>query len=909
MSAFASQLLEAGRETWRSPAIGALDAGGPADRPFVPFSEAWVDCPILQCFEKIVSRQPACPAIDDGRVSLTFSAALNLARVIARRISESAPLGPVALLMPNSALFAPAMLGCLAAGRPFVPLDLDYPLDHNRAVLAEARPSALLTTSATMSQTGLGGSVVICIDDIAADERAVLPGSVGCLGADDPAVILYTSGSTGKPKGIVNSQRALLQRVAQHVNAGHLGVADRFLPLSSPCTIAGLREVLTSLLCGGTLHVANSRRSSFRELRSLIDRAAVTVVYAVPSLLRSVLADRDVSRPASLASIRLVRVGGDRVLWSDIALLHGSLPESCHVQVGFSSTETTGAQWFVPRDAAPDDIAVPLGRLLPGLEYQIAREDGAPAPDGEVGELVVRSPFVALGRWEKGACVSGDMTPDPANLARRTFRTGDLVRLGPDGLLRSAGRRDRQVKVRGQRVEPAELEAALRRSGAVLDAAVAARQLDGDAVLVGFVVLRPDMVAKTALATLRTQLRAALSPALQPASLHVLDALPLLPSMKVDMKALQALDRLGCGPESLAVPVHAPGPERGTVDEAVSRSWAGLFGPRSLARDERWEEAGGNSLQVLMFVAELERELGLELSLDLFDAGMRPSDVIATILRATRPSEPAVHQDNKPVVVLAPGLGGDEPLLAPFRRALSREAQVITPRYSAWPEMLEAGWSFETLVGATVQSMELIPTRRVSLIGFSFGGVVAYAAAQLLSAMGYDLGPVLLLDPDLDRLTCPPRRPGVASLFLSKFAFRMGLIPPNPEHSSGWDYVARGLVRPSAAGILRRLRPDRRRHPTSRRWFPLDQALDRVLRLQASERWLQQLREPANGLEAILFRSEQHAASTPRDLGWSRLCSRIQVIDVPGSHKTMMAPPHHEALSAACVSALASQRR
>ena len=879
-------------DRWRGSPDVALDADGPADRLFVPFPSSQLSRPIFECFEEVVRCIPDRIAIDDGRTRLTFAQVLETAQAIARRIAALPQAGPVAALLPNSVLTAPAILGCLAAGRPFLPCDLRFPADHNAAVLADARVAALLTVRETGQQPGLEATTVIRIDDITPGEAVPVAPAVPALGPDDPAIILYTSGSTGTPKGIANSQRALLQRVAQHVNAGHLGPDDRFLPLSSACTIAGLREILTSLLCGGTLYVADARRLSLRELRGLIDRAGVTVVYAVPSLIRSILADKDESRSAgSLASLRLVRVGGDRVLWSDIALMRRGLPESCHVQVGFSSTETTGAQWFVPRDAIPIGIAVPLGRVLPGIAYRIEADNGAEAQGDEPGELVVRGPYVALGHWHQGACVRGEMEPDPADPSRRIFRTGDMVRLGSDGLLHSAGRKDRQVKVHGQRVEPAELEVALRGSDAVADAAVAARRLDGDAVLIAFVVPRPSVDPQTALVALRAELRAALPSALRPASIHVLDALPLLPSMKVDLRALIALDQEAVAQGALAADETLP------VEAAVGHAWTSLFGARSFASGESWREAGGDSLQTLMFVSQLEKALAFDLSLDLFDETMRPSDVAATLARLVRQTASPASQAGRPALLFLPGLGGDEPLLAPLRRALNQSIHVLTARYPAWPDMLAPDWNFESLVSLAVTTADCRSELPLRLAGYSFGGLLAYAVACRLSAMGHKVGSLLLLDTDLDRIVSPPARRGMAVVCLSKIAIRMRLLPPNSRDPSAWDYIADALLRPAAAGALRHLRPELRSSTINRPLFSLDQALDRALRRTACQQWLRQAVEPTNAFDVVLLRSEQHAPDETRDLGWGKLTSRLRVIDVPGSHRTMLMPPNHKLLS------------
>jgi non-ribosomal peptide synthetase component F len=259
------------------------------------------------------------------------------------------------------------------------------------------------------------------------------------------------------------------------------------LPLSSPCTVAGVRESFAALLTGATLHLLDPQRAGLNGIRRAIRESAITICYAVPALLRSLLApDED---PADLSSLRVVRLGGDRILLSDVQLLREALPR-CLVQIAYSSTETTGTQWFVPPDFETDAPSMPVGYVLPGIAYAIIGDDGTPVPQGEIGELVVRSRYVALGLWEGGRCVPRVQRPASQHPGEWIFPTGDLVSLAPNGLLSMFGRKDRQVKIRGQRVEPAELEAALRRAPNVADATVIARRMEGDAVLVAFVTSR-----------------------------------------------------------------------------------------------------------------------------------------------------------------------------------------------------------------------------------------------------------------------------------------------------------------------------------------------------------------------------------------------------------------------------------
>ena len=221
------------------------------------------------------------------------------------------------------------------------------------------------------------------------------------LGPDEPACVLFTSGSTGRPKGIVNSQRNLLQRVAQSINAAHINAEDRLLTLASPCTIVGVRDVMTALLAGASIHLLDPQRAGARETSNVIRAEAITILFAFPALLRAVVA---ASTEHAEPTLRLVRVGGDTTLWSDIGSLRSWLAAGADIQLIYAATEAPMLQWFVDDSSQGDDARIPIGYPLSGNRLAIVDEDGGATQPGEVGELVVASPYVSLGHWADGRC-------------------------------------------------------------------------------------------------------------------------------------------------------------------------------------------------------------------------------------------------------------------------------------------------------------------------------------------------------------------------------------------------------------------------------------------------------------------------------------------------------------------------
>ncbi len=654
---------------WHSPPGHRIDADELIGRPPSRAGAGLLESSIYECFLKTAREFGARIAADDGSTRLTYADLLGACSSLVFAIATGVTAGgPIGILLPNSSWFPVAILACLAARRPFVALDLNYPSDHNEYILRHAGVAAVIADGNASRVPELPPSVVqIDIERAMSSDECFEAGDG--LSLDAPAAILYTSGSSGRPKGIVNSQRAVLARVWQHIAACRADETDVFMPLSSPCTIAGLRELFSALLCGASLRIIDQRRSGLRETGLAMSQSRATICYAVPALLRSLLeAGAD---PTAFSSLRVLRVGGERVLANDVEMLRRVLPSACRIYVAYSSTETTGSGWFVTSGMKLDGPSVPVGYMLPGVEFAIVDEAGNSVPSGAIGELVIRSRYVALGHWEGGSCVPGPIRPNPDYPAERILRTGDLVSMRPDGLLTTFGRSDRQVKIRGQRVEPAELEGALRRSPLVADAAVAVRQAGGDATLLAFVVLRAEAGPDSA-GLLRSSIRSGLHPALHPGAFHFLPKLPLLPGGKIDVRALLAIDRMRAEAlrsepaESLDTESrHAGGADTLAV---VSRQWAHILGERwPISGDRSWDDAGGNSLQLLRLVFELEEVLGRRLPQGLFTADMQAAEMAAAVDAALSPASTQSACDARALLFLFPGVGGDEPLLTPVR--------------------------------------------------------------------------------------------------------------------------------------------------------------------------------------------------------------------------------------------------
>ncbi len=748
---------------WLEDGTHPLDWNGPTSRTFTRFRDEDLDVPIIHLLEGVARRNRNRIAVSDADTSLSYAELWEGVSGLAETIAaETKPGDLIGIVLPTCSMFPVAMLACLAAGRAFVALDPHYPGNWLGQVLEDARPALIIGREDVVgSETAAATARVIPLSRLPqAARKSWRPAE---LGLDEPACVVYTSGSTGRPKGIVNSQRNLLQRVAQSINAAHINAEDRFLTLASLCTIVGVRDTMTALLAGASVHFINPQRAGAREILQVIRAEGITILFAFPALLRSVIPQ---GGERARDTLRLVRVGGDTTLWSDIDLLRGWLAPESAIQLIYAATEAPMMQWFVDVSQRRDDPRIPIGYPLPGNRLALMDEQGRNTPRGEIGELIVESPYVALGLWVDGRCAADSIKNGAP--CRRRFRTGDLVREGRDGLLERIGRKDRQVKIRGTRVDLDGVEALLRRHPLVRDAGVVARPTsqtsgaDGGVTLVAY-LSAPDGAHDGLLDDLREMMRSAPTP-MRPGRLYLVHRIPRLPCSKLDLRALTALDEVNVQSERAPLAAAAePGPEDGDgIAQTVKRVWQEVLQTPVRGPEDDFFDAGGDSLKAITFMMTLERALGLELSLTLIMEAPKFAG-LCEVLREHRTSHyvPLVQMKpgaGLPPVFLIPGLGGTVAGFFPMTRRMTYPGAVIG--------IQARGLDGQQPPHATVEAMAADYLREVKarqpdgpyyLCGYSFGGLVAFEMARRLCESGDEVALVGLFDTMMSPFRWPLR--------------------------------------------------------------------------------------------------------------------------------------------------------
>lgn len=722
--------------------------------------DQWIERSLMDRFEQAAEDHGDKPAVDDGVTRLTYSELRRAVLHLAQRVAAAVPLGhPVGIVLPNSARFPVAALACLAVGRPYVPIDPSYPAERNEQLLGEAGLSAAIVDG-LQSDIGYLPASIPCLNianslEAAGDPEVAIASNAG------PAIIFYTSGSSGQPKGICYGQRAVLERVAHATLSMRLLPDDRVLVLSSPSTVPGVWVPLLALLNGATLYCADPLRMGIDGVLKFLQDARPTVGYAVPALLRTLLGSPGGKQ--ALAGARLIRTGGDVLLKSDLALWRDVLPRSCRIFITLTSSEMpTVFEWFVPPEWKADGPRLPVGYPRPGVDFKLLDDNGRPVPVGEAGELVVRSPYLPLGIWQRGRLQPAPFVKDPDNSAMCTLKTGDLVQMREDGLAEMIGRKDRRLKIRGLRVEPGDVENVLRGCAGVADVAVVARRKAEEIVsLVAYVV--PREPESTSLAEeLKKQLAMRLPRHMRPSQIRFIDAIPLLPGFKIDIPGLEKLDQKQRATVDVTASMRSYVSPRTPTEEALAGIWCKVLDLEQVGVQDNFFDLGGSSLLLAHLVYETNRAFRTSIAAPqvIQNPTVEQQARLIAGQEAGAKREPQVIQLQEgkgrlPIYLINAGpdefnlarmMGEDWPVFGIESPWPLKWRQAATEnRTSAMPSMEQLAAPYFAALSAHARSSPCV------LAGHSMAGQIAFEVAHQFEKQGGKVEMVMLFDTWLKR--------------------------------------------------------------------------------------------------------------------------------------------------------------
>jgi amino acid adenylation domain-containing protein len=867
------------------------------------------DVPAHALIEAAVDRDPSATAVASTTEIITFGELEARANRLAARLKREGVAAdvPVAVLLERSAGMVVAILAVLKAGAAYLPLDPAWPPDRIGFILRDAGVAIVLTQETLAGSLPETQARVVAVDGRGVEgESSDRPESAAA--GDSLAYVIYTSGSAGEPKGVLVTHRGLVNYLRWSAEA--YGVCEgEASPVHSPLAFdLTVTSLLTPLSAGRPVEMIPDREGVDGLVEALRRRKNRSVVKITPAHLE-ILASR-LSPEEARGCARVFVIGGEALRGETLSFWIRHSPETRFVNeygptetvVGCCVQEVSATTW------TPGPV--PIGRPIANTRLYVLDSRRRPVPLGVAGELFIGGEGLARGYVGRADLTARSFVanPLPEEPGERLYRTGDLVRQREDGVLEYLGRADDQVKIRGYRIELGEIESVLRRHPSVRQAAVSVVPgPSGEPRLVGYFAFEGEY------APLREDLRKFLAATLPeymiPEAFVEMNELPLTSNGKVDRRALPAPPR-----EEVrsSAPMAAP---RTDAERRIATIWSEILGIPHIGVDQSFFDLGGHSVLAARVFARMEETFGVRLPLSVLveaptvaqlasalegDRKREWSSLVPLQPKGTRPPLYCFHPIGGNVVGyvdLARRLGDDQPLWG--LQAVGLDGK--RPRHKSIAAMAEH-------YAGEIRAFQ--PEGPYYLAGSSFGGMLAFAVAQLFSRQGAEVAFVGMFDtwgPDYRKREDLGRRAEWMARLRARVDLHWGnfLVARGPKEKA--RYVAAKAARVGhnvakrVAAFRKRLRPKRE--------TALARTLARVERsaLKAGKTYVP---KPYSG-KLTLFRASRQPEWFHPDpaLGWGRLAAGgLEIHEVPGHHGALAHEPRVAILAEKLEACLARAR-
>ena len=714
---------------------------------FIEFPKEEIELSIPERFERQAAKFPQRVAVKSADGELTYDdlnrAANRLARaILARRGPDEEP---VALLFEQGPAAIVAIMGALKAGKIYVPLDpLHFPPAKLAAMLEDSGAALVVTDGKNLAlgeRLADGAREVIVLDRLDPSANAENPGLV--LTADRLAYILYTSGSTGEAKGVAQSHRNVLHFIRNYTNDVNVGPEDRQSLLYSCSVAASVKNIFGALLNGAALVSLNLKAEGPARLAAWLEQEGITLCQMVPTVFRH-FAGRLTGREA-FPSLRGLYLGGEPLFRRDIELYRAHFPKGCVLVNALASTElNTLRQFFITHETDIADAVVPVGYPVEDTEILLLDESGAAVGPDCVGEIAIRSRYLAVGYWRKPELTRLAFAADTEGSDKRIYRTADLGRMRSDGCLECLGRKDFQVKIRGHRVEIGEIEATLLALANVREAVVVALNESAEEKRLAAYIVPARMPAPDA-AELRHALAERLPDYMIPSSFMIAESLPVSAMGKVNVRALTADG--GARPSEMPLSVAPTTP----LETSLAAIWAETLGKESVGVHDNFFDLGGDSLLAAQILSRTQDLLDIDLPLSVLFEKPTIAELAGYLHRLQSETEsrrPRAEADRSLLVRVR--AGGDKPPFFYLHGDILRGALYSTnlarylgddrPFYALAPHGLN-GTEIPPTIAAMADSYigmlrAVRPRGPYFLSGYCNGGIIAYEMARKLQEQG-----------------------------------------------------------------------------------------------------------------------------------------------------------------------------
>jgi amino acid adenylation domain-containing protein len=808
---------------------------------------------VPQCVHEVVSAQvertPDAIAVQVGETTLTYRQLDDRAAAIASRLTQAgAGRGTVvALLLERTSDVVAAILGVLRSGAAFLPLDQRQPDARNTFCINDVGATIVVTDRKLPAGGDAIAAAVIDLGDVGSHvpSRHASPSGVS---TDDLAYVICTSGSTGRPKPVLIEHRGVTNLMRNLVREFGISAGDTVLSVVSISFDMALFDIFSALTCGARVVLASAAEAvNPASMNRLIAEQGATYMFATPTIWGSLIA-------AGWSGDQRLRAAAGGETLSD-GLAEALLQRCGAVWNGYGPTEAT-AGTSMARLATDEPVTV--GRPLPNVRVYITDPQGRLQPVGVPGEITIGGVGVGRGYLNRPGEQARRFGDDPFHAGGRIYRTGDRGKFLPDGRIQHLGRYDDQLKIRGFRVEPGEIESTLCEHPDVGSCAVVARTApNGERQLVAYIVGESKRLSD---AEARGWLRRRLPEHMVPGAFVHLSALPRTTNGKLDKAALPAPARRDPGRSGGQ-------PPRNDTEARLAALWAELLGVPVTDVSSDFFDLGGHSLLAARLISEVEQRFGVKLSLESFIESGRIVATLAELLDAERPTEADEVTSGPPLHFIF-----SDHASAMSTRHFTTQWGDTQRVHALIPEQpggqFDRSASVEDLARHTLSTIcARQPDGPLALAGYSIGGLVAYEVARQALEAGRAIDWLGILD----AVAPPMHELKRAQLTLR---WRLHALRQRPA-GERWATYAEGALR-----VLRGQSPSRRRD------FDYRGAAEIACRYQ----------QPPHQVPMHVFVSEDSAASAGDDLlGWSGFHKGpLTGHRFAGDHVSLLRPPAAE---------------
>jgi amino acid adenylation domain-containing protein len=847
-----------------------------------PLELSELDRSVVDRFERVVALCPDCPAIVDGPLEMTYAELNRSVNRVAHAIlaAHGSKSEPVALLFDYGVPAIITILAVLKAGKFYLPLVSSVPEERNRQILEDAGCKLIIADRASAQQQPLGVPTLIYedFDPTLPDHNPAIP-----IQPDTLSYLIYTSGSTGQPKGVPHTHfTALFGPVGDRE---YMQPGDRVALMYSYNFGLSRVPIFGSLLNGAALCFFDLKSEGVGKLAQWLVDQKITYLSLMPSMFRPVLRDG-----LKFPDIRIFHPTGEHMSREDVAQAYTVLSPDAIFRVSLGTTETNKArEWLLTRDTPLPDGPLPMGYEVKGWDVMILDENHQPVARGEVGEIGIRSRYLSPGYWRDPEETARKFLPDPDGGDRRIFLTGDMGLLHPDESLQHLGRKDDLVKIRGFRVELAEVEIHLRRCQGVQEAVVLAQDSAKRGKRLIAYILPNTQPAPTS-KQLRSDLAAKLPDYMIPSRFMFVESLPSTPTGKIDRQGLPPVDLSTRNPD---IPYVEP---RNRMERLLAHTWEEVLDMHPIGITDVFAELGGDSLRAMEVFARIEGEFGKRLPLDVLQTASTIAALAEAMKREDTPPPwpslvPLQAEGTKPPLYIVHGLGGHVYSFYLFAQRLGSEQPVYALRAQGLDGVTPPYLSIEEMAAHYLREIrEVQPHGPYYLSGFSGGGKIAFEMARQLRAMGETVALVAAIDTVVsERLDGRP----------SKAPILPDVSEPSrtQAHSKQLDRLSlpgKAQYLASLAGRLFYFQIIRRARRLIERPSPLvhpDWSPDRRVRWAIDAAGQKHIMQPYDG-SVVIFRTDEMRAQRhdPRPV-WQQWAAHVEMREITGNHESIFRDP------------------